>query len=74
MIGQTISHYAPKACPPLRYGRWAHPPLADKILEKLRQKDGGQVGEVRPLDEARPHQNLPSLLWTARPNSFLSKG
>ena len=29
MIGQTISHYAPKA----------HPPLADKILEKL--------GEVR---------------------------
>ncbi len=25
MIGQTISHYAPKA----------HPPLADKILEKL---------------------------------------
>jgi hypothetical protein len=29
MIGSTISHYAPKA----------HPPLADKILEKL--------GEVR---------------------------
>ncbi len=25
MIGQTVSHYAPKA----------HPPLADKILEKL---------------------------------------
>jgi hypothetical protein len=25
MIGQTISHYAPKA----------HPPLADRILEKL---------------------------------------
>ena len=43
MIGKTISHYPPKA----------DPPLAGKILEKLhqkdggqaRQKDGGQVGE-----------------------------
>ena len=37
MIGQTISHYAPEA----------HPPMADKIIEKPRQKDSGQVGEVR---------------------------
>ncbi len=42
MIGQTISHYAPKA----------HPPLADKIIDKPHQKKGrrldsssGQVGE-----------------------------
>ncbi len=37
MIGEVISHYAPKA----------HPPLADKILDKPRQINGGQVGEVR---------------------------
>ena len=39
MSVQTISHYAPKA----------HPPLADKILEKPRHKDGGQVGEGGPI-------------------------
>jgi hypothetical protein len=39
MIGQTISYYAPKA----------HPPLADKILEKLGEGGMGIVCKAEDL-------------------------
>ena len=47
MVGSTISHYAPKAHPrSVAEALERKRPLADKILEKFRQADGGQVGEV----------------------------
>ncbi len=46
MIGQTISHY---------HGGSRVRPLPDKILEKPRKQDGGQVGEARLTNSQRTY-------------------
>jgi hypothetical protein len=55
MIGTTISHYAPKA----------HPPLADKILEKLGEGGIGVVHVGRFAKSTRSGQR-PDLHSPAR--------
>ena len=46
MIGQTVSHYAPKA----------HPPLADKILEEL--AEAGMTIYSKPRIQRQAEQLL----------------
>ncbi len=56
-VGQTISHYAPKA----------HPPVADKILEKLSEGGMFQNGSrSRRSRESECRFESPPSFWRRR--------